>query len=489
MPNHILALDIGTSVIKGSVFSADGSVLAQASESVESNGAGFVNPMTVWEKSARVIAEVRAKLLGSAEIDAIIATGQGDGLWMLEGGTQVPERAYLWNSTAGADVIQDFEKAGVIQSQFDATGTVLWSGASVALWNWYRAEFPEAASRTTTVFNAKDFINFKLTGRIATDLTDATIPFADPITGGYSDEAFRRLDAEDLRALVAEILPAGELVGTLTTEAASLTGLSPQTPVFMGVLDVVAMVLGSGMEKPGEVLSILGTTAASISVVPRGHVGKNASGATLFLDGGNLSLRVMGSSSGTATLDWFMRSHGFDGPEKFTELWDEISNSKQGDEVFLPFLNGERAPFLAPKATGSLLGLTTETSRGSIARAVVEGITMSLNHGIQVAAEESDVRDLVHITLCGGGSSSSEWAQLVANVTGASVQVDNRPDLGAIGVASIISPSIAKKADKSDSSDQLYLPNENREIMKKKYAQYLKYVNLFRGQWDQDSKL
>lgn len=479
----VLAIDVGTSVIKATLFADSGEILSRGSETVENSGGGYVDPNSIWEITARVI-QISRRLNGvDLPVASVIVTGQGDGLWMLETGNKVPAKAYLWNSSAGAEVIQSLESDGTIQKHFEASGNVLWSGCSVALWTWFKQTQSEAAQRTTTIFNAKDFINFKLTDKIATDLTDASIPFANPKTGKYSDEAFDLLDASDMKAMAPEILPAGDLIGTITPEAASLTGLNQDTQVYMGVLDVVAMLFGSGLKNQGDVLTVLGTTAASISIVPSHQASRAFAGATIYLDDLKTNFRVMGSSSGTATLDWYMKNLGFLGENRYEELWDEINDSKPSNEVFLPFLNGERAPFLAPKATGSLLGITTDTSRGAIARAVVEGITMSLNHGIQVAAEESNIKPGGALTLCGGGSASQQWAQLVANVTGCEVRVDNRPDVGAIGVASLLLPKVSVRSEEFLTQEKTYLPNQDYALMQEKYSRYLKYVNMFREIW------
>jgi sugar (pentulose or hexulose) kinase len=264
-PKSVLAIDVGTSVVKATLFSDTGEILSRGSETVENSGGGYVDPNSIWEITARVI-HLSRRLNGvDLPVHSVIVTGQGDGLWMLEAGNKVPAKAYLWNSSAGAEEIQTLESDGVIQKHFEASGNVLWSGCSVALWKWFKKTNSEAAQKTTTVFNAKDFINFKLTNKIATDLTDASIPFADPKTGKYSDQAFELLDASDMNALAPEILPAGDLIGTITPEAASLTGLNQDTQVYMGVLDVAAMLFGSaaGMAR----FCVVNSTGSSTSVL------------------------------------------------------------------------------------------------------------------------------------------------------------------------------------------------------------------------------
>jgi sugar (pentulose or hexulose) kinase len=113
---------------------------------------------------------------------------------------------------------------------------------------------------------------------------------------------------------------------------------------------------------------------------------------------------------------------------------------------------------------------------------------MSLNHGIQVAAEESNIEPGGAITLCGGGSASQQWAQLVANVTGCEVRVDNRPDVGAIGVASLLLPEVAVRSEKILAQEKTYLPNQDYALMQEKYSRYLEYVSVFRAIWQQAPK-
>lgn len=486
MSKTILALDVGTSMIKAVLVSAEGKSLFSASSPVEDSGRHDVEPEQIWRKAAAVIAEVVGKAGGNSEIGALIATGQGDGLWMLENGTETPASAVLWNSSDGAAVVHEWEIDGTIASHFDATGTVLWPGCSAALWRWFAKKEPTRAAKVTTVFTAKDFINFKLTGVIATDITDATIPFIDPASGNYSEAAFERLGCQDMRALVPEVLEAGSAIATLTAEAAALTGLSESTSVHMGLLDVAAMMIGSGLKNQGDVLAVLGTTAASISIVPPGKPSKNAVGATIYLPDGQ-HLRVMGSSSGTATLEWFLKTHGFEGANRYQDFWKEVEDAEPSGEIFLPYLNGERAPFLATNAFGVLLGITSTTTRGAIGRAVVEGVTMSLKHGMSVVASEANIAGQGSITLAGGGSMSANWAQLVANLAAKPVVVDGRPDLGALGVASLLLPKTADVSTSSLTKVNRFEPDKNFADWQAKYSRFLEYVDLFRLKWLKDS--
>jgi sugar (pentulose or hexulose) kinase len=153
----------------------------------------------------------------------------------------------------------------------------------------------------------------------------------------------------------------------------------------------------------------------------------------------------------------------------------------------LPYLNGERAPFLATNAFGVLLGVTSTTTRGAIGRAVVEGVTMSLKHGMSVVASEANLAGQGSITLAGGGSMSANWAQLVSNLAAKPVVVDGRPDLGALGVASLLLPKTADLSTSSLAQVSRFEPDQHPSEWQAKYSRFLEYVDLFRLKWLKDS--
>ena len=308
MTKHLIAVDAGTSMIKAVLIGDDGVVHGEASAAVVRDSNPGIDPHQFWDTTAEVITELVAKCQG-VPIDGIVVAGQGDGLWMVGEGGEVLPRAYLWNSAEGADVVARWSATGAIDAHFGLCGTVLWSGSQAALWAWYREAFPAEAQEVTAVFCAKDMINYQLTGVIATDFTDASIPFLDPVTGDYSSEAARLLELDDLLALCPPIIPSGELLGTLTAAASAATGVPEGTPVYQGAIDVVAMLWGSGLGTPGDVLAVLGTTAVSMTVTGQSRPAAEVSGATLTVTPGT-RLRVMGSSSGTATLEWYMSLAG-----------------------------------------------------------------------------------------------------------------------------------------------------------------------------------
>lgn len=421
----ILAIDAGTSAIKAAVISDDGEVAAVGRESVAPRASVGNDPIAYWH---HVVNAIQAVSEEAQTADAIAVTGQGDGLWTLDHAGLPAGPSYEWNSSVSADVVRRWEQDGTIEQHYRHGATVLWPGTSAALWRWLQNTDPEHCSRTSHVFFAKDWINHQLCGVVATDVSDATIPFLDLETGAYSSTAIATLGCSDLMEKLAPIRPHGETLGTLSKPAAEATGLVEGTPILMGCVDGVALINGVGLERPGDALGVLGTTAAALVLTETLDRSGEAVGATLRLQDDGLFLRFMGSSSGTSTLDWYRNTFG----SSLEEFWEDVSNGSPG-VTMLPYLSGERVPFLAPDATGTFFGLRPSAGRPELARAVAHGITHSLRHCLDFAGGSDGP-----IVLTGGGSASSQWCQLVADVTQRTVYVDDRPHVACVGLATLV---------------------------------------------------
>jgi len=464
----ILAVDTGTSEVKAALIGDDGATIASASVSVPETASTDerVDPERYWE----VVAEAMRAVAGSGAPDAITVTGQGDGFWALDSSGE-PCGAYQWNSTKAAEIVQDWEDEGVIDEHYRSSTTILWSGTSAAIWRWLEANKPDEAKQVSSVFCAKDWINYRLCGVIATDVTDATIPFLDLGSGDYNDEIFARLGCENLRNKVAAIHPVGEQIGVLGREAALAVGAAQGTPILMGCIDVAAMVHGSGLQEPDAALLALGTTVATLVIADTADCSGQAAGATLKLPGADRFLRVLGTSSGTSTLDWCLQVLGYEGERRFERFWGDVADGVPGP-LLLPYLAGERAPFLAPEATGAFLGLTLGTRRADLARAAAVGVTFSLRHCLESARR----RQVGTTVLTGGGSSEPAWCQLVADVTGIAVAADRQGASTCEGVARLVTGGSVTNTDR-------FVIYEPRRSHYAEYQSFIELVRLMRPVW------
>jgi len=429
-PGAVLVADIGSTSLKAAVVTDAGQCLHRRSVPAPGGpGVATQDQELLWERAAGLLAGVVAEW--GRPVEAVVVTGQGDGLWTIdrEGRGGIADQ---WNSVEGADAIAQWERDGVLEDHYRRTGTVLWPGTSAALWRRLRAVDPARADATRWVLTAPDWVTFRLSGAVATDVPDATIPFLDLTTRRWDADAFDRLGVPELAGRMPEPLEPGTPLGGLLPDAARRLGLAAGTPVHVGCLDVVAQALGAGVRHEGDAVGVLGTTIAVTPLTTTPAPPGDPVGATVAWVDPGLHLRVLGSSAGASVLEWFLDLHGYEGEDRYDRFWRDVAEARPGSEIVLPFLYGERVPFLAPRATGAVLGLTPTTRREDLARAQAEGLTMALRHCLESSGR---VESLV---LTGGGSQTPTWCQLVADTLGREVRVDADPAMGLRGAASLV---------------------------------------------------
>ncbi len=438
-----LGLDIGTTAVKAAAYSTDGTRLAEADapSRVTQTGDGRSEQEmgTVWDTVASVLRDLASRVdLSAARSLGVCA--QGDGLWMVDADGAPVAPAMLWNDTRAARDLADLEARGATAAIGRGCHTSLWTGTSGLLWRWLERGAPEAASRVAHVMTCADWVGLKLTGVLATDFANATIPFLDFETRAYGAAQVRALDCE---ALDHRLLPprrATETLGGLTQEAALATGLPQGLPVSVGTLDLGAMIVGMGMDRAGQTMMIMGTTAVVNILTDRVTPQDAPVGASVLHPTSDVIIRVLAPTTGASAFDWFTRLHpqtlgGASAGEiagKLNALVGDVPPGANG-VTFLPYLNGERAPFVAPEMRGGFHGLSAATSKAEMGRAVMEGAAFSLRH----CFEAETGLPSAPVQLTGGGSKNDTWCQIIADIMGQPVLVSDASDQGLWGAASI----------------------------------------------------
>ncbi len=484
-----LGIDVGTTAVKASVFDERGGQLSLASVGVETisqhPGWSEQDMRAVWSAVKKVIMIVLSEV-ESSQIASIGVAGQGDGLWALDRDCSPVRNAILWNDQRASGIVQDWIASGVSAELAKSCRTEIWPGTSAAAHAWLKEHEPDNAGNIATICNAKDWIGFKLTGELSTDFCDATIPFLDLKSRNYEPSSFEICGAPELKERLLGPQPASELLGTVSTKLASELGLPKGVPVAVGTLDLAAMHVGARLNNVGESLLIMGTTAVVSTVVnPSTQSGKPV-GATVFHPGGENWLNVQAPQSGASAVDWLAGQY----PETWSggaiDLIKDAQNAKPGSNgvVFLPYLTGERAPFVAPDATGAFLGLTTSTSKMDMARAVLEGVAYTLRHCIEATGTVSSAG----FVATGGGARSSLWRQILADTLQAPVQYSDAAEYGLWGAALLGADAAGVMNAYDSSADRQLLetiaPNTpNVETYDKSYEMFCRYRTAISGTW------
>ncbi|HET9067906.1 MAG TPA: FGGY-family carbohydrate kinase, partial [Amaricoccus sp.] len=388
MPS-LLGIDNGLTVTKAVVFDAAGAPLAVARRRVPQS---IPRPHHVerdmdglWTATAQAIAEaISASGRPAADIAAVAATAHGDGIYLLDADRRPLGPAILsLDSRAGA-IAEAWTGGPVGTAALTLTGQLPHASAPSALLAWIRDHEPGRYTRIATAFACKDWLRFCLTGTLGTDRTEASTSFTDVRTQAWSAEALRLFGLDALAHALPPIAHSAAIAGHVTPEAAALTGLVPGTPVAAGLHDVTASALGIGGHAPGILAIVAGTYSINetVSTEPRTDPRWFCRSA---IEPGHWNAMAISPAS-AANYDWFLDTlcradQEAAGPEIHARLAREIDAAlaKPSTALFHPYLFG--SPH-GPTASASFLGLRAWHDRGTLLRAVLEGI--AFNHRVHL---------------------------------------------------------------------------------------------------------
>lgn len=465
-----IGLDIGTTAVKAAAYRSDGSQVASAQANgtvVPAANGGMQQDMEgVWSTCIHVLQKLTS-VIDVSEIFSLGVSAQGDGMWPIKNDGQAVSPALLWNDTRGMEELSAFsqDQLGIIGR---GCGTALWPGTSAVLWKWFEKNQPKLADEIQCVATCADWIGYKLTGELAIDHSNASIPFLDIPSRSFSKKQFQALECERLEAKTPKLRRADEQLGEITKEVAHATGLPEGLAVNVGTLDLSAMIVGMGLDKAGQAMMIMGTTA--VVNILRDNLPDTdfPVGASVAHPTSSALIRVLAPTSGASAFDWFAKLHPKTlGGESASEIAAKLNSlvtmvpAGSNGVMFLPYLNGERAPFVAPEVRGSFVGMSSSSTKADLGRSVMEGTAFSLRHCID---EEGELPD-GPLQLTGGGSRNPVWTQIIADIVNRPIAVSEASDQGLWGAACLgASAAGAGKAielSKRDENLTRFEPNES----------------------------
>lgn len=420
----VLGLDIGTTSTIGILVDPAGEVRALASRPVRlsSPRPGWTeeDPTEWWDNvCALVPALLRQAGSNATAIEAVGVGGMLPAIVVLDDGGAVLRPSIQQSdgrSGAEVDALTGEQDTGAFLAR---TGNGINQQLAAPRLRWLARHEPQVFARIATVMGSYDYINFRLTGQRAVEQNWA-------LEAGLTDLSENAL-ADDLVALtglprsaVPRRVGSTEVLGRVTTEAASATGLAPGTRVVGGAADFIASALVAGVKEPGDVLLKFG---GSIDVLTASDTARPD--AQLYLDYHLLPGVYVPNgcmATGGSALNWFAATFAaglVTGDETVHQALDrlaaEVPAGADGLTV-LPYFLGEKTPIHDPAARGVFEGLTLSHGLGHLWRALLEAYAYAIRHHLEVMNElgHGPRRFLVS----DGGSQSAIWMQIVADVLG-----------------------------------------------------------------------
>lgn len=439
----IISHDLGTTGNKATLVDETGSVVAAVTVSYDTDfaqgGKAEQNPTDWW----RALCAATRQLLTAhphAQIAGVSFSGQMMGAVLLDGSGEPVRPAIIWADTRStSQAAQLVDRVGM-ERGYSITGHRLNATYSLSKVMWVRDNDPEAFARSRHVMCAKDYVAYRLTGVMATDPSDASGTNAyDQSAGSWSEEL---LDASGVGDLFTEIVPSTQIIGTVTEDASSETGLPAGTPVVMGGGDGPMAALGCGIVGAASgAYAYLGSSSwvSFAADSPLHDPLMRTMSFNHVVPGRYVPTATM--QAGGASLQWIVEALASDDSAAYGELLDAAATAPASadDLYFLPHLLGERSPYWNPRARAAFVGLARHHGRANLVRAVVEGVAFNLYTGLEAFTSTGAV--IESIDAIGGAANSAHLLQVFSDVWGLPIRrralVDEATALGAAVVGGV----------------------------------------------------
>jgi xylulokinase len=399
-----VGIDVGTSGVKGLAIAPDGSVLARSEAgyplATPRPGWSEQDPEDWWQATESVLGRLRD---AAGDPDGIGLSGQMHGLVALDARDRVLRPAILWSDQRTARECAEIEQLIGLERLIELTGNRALPGFTAPKLLWLRRNEPDVYGQIARIALPKDYVRLRLSGEHATDVSDASGTL-------LLDVAARRWSEPVVSALGLDQAWLPRALESPVVSGHTRAGI----PVAAGAGDQAAGALGVGVDRPGPVSVVLGTSGVVFAALER--FAADAQGRVhVFCHAVPGSWHAMGVMlSAAGSLRWF-RDAAAPGLS-YGDLLAAAASWPAGVEglLFLPYLAGERTPHADPEARGAFAGLSIRHDRGALVRAVLEGVAFGLRDSLDLICELGGRPALGRVS--GGGAHGELWLQIVASV-------------------------------------------------------------------------
>lgn len=454
---YLLGLDVGNTVIKAVLFDLEGKQVAihvldgQSSSPEPGHVERDLNEL--WDNAGEAISGCIAKAgVDAREILGVGCAGHGNGLYLLD--------------KAGAPLVGiqslDTRAAGLAAELAAKNAAELhaiclqkpWPSQTPVLLAWMKMHRPETYAKAGTILMCKDFISYRLTGELVSDISDMSGAGLTRMPEAAYDEALLALyGLEDARHMLPRLLDPAAIAGHVTEAAAAKTGLAVGTPVIAGYFDVVSSALGSGAGRSGEASIIVGTWSVNqvfsdVPLVDDAMFMVSAFGADNYLN-------IESSATSAANLEWYVREfvergQHHDDPFGYCNAKLGEITPRRDDPFFHPYLYGSG---LDADHRAGFYGVAGWHGEGHMLRALFEGVMLEHRRHIEVL-QNAGVQ-FGNAILSGGGARSPHWPQMFADCLGVEITVAEARETGALGAAIGVAIATKQVANYSEGVSQM----------------------------------
>lgn len=484
--DYVIGIDIGTSGLKSIIVSSDGEVVkndkVKYETSHEKTGYSEMNPEDWYEAAAGSLKRLLESEYGS-KVTGISFSGQMHGLVIVDKEGAVIRPAILWNDTRTSEECKEIiADIGLGNLLGQVQNTVL-EGFTLSKLMWVKKNEPENYKKIAKFMMPKDYVIYRLTGNIFTEPSDAagTVMF-DVKKGEWSSTLLDQLGID--KNICPEVIPSHGKSGVLNKE---MFGMEQDITLYQGGADNACGALGAGITDSTRQLVSIGTSGVVLSSEEDDDY-MNDGSVHYFnhcVSGQNYVMGV--TLSAGYSLQWLKKMLGDD--QSFGDFMQEAETSPLGAKglLYTPFLLGERTPYNDAEIRGSFIGLDANTTAADIKRAVIEGITFSLNESIEIMRKNG--KDISRIVSIGGGAENRQWLQIQADIFDAEIMTRTEEQGPAYGAAMIAAVGEQWFKDFSVITEKWIDYKETFSPVTENKVQYKKLFELYREVYEKTQGL
>ena len=422
--SYTLGIDIGTYETKGVLVDDNGQVQAQASRAhqmlVPQPGWAEHRPEEDWWGDFVYVCQTILKDSGidPTDIKAVACSAIGPCMLPIDQHGNPLMNGVLYGVDGRAeDQVQALTKRIGESVIVERCGNALTSQSVGPKILWLKEQRPEIFAITAHVLTSTSFLVQRLTGEVVIDHYTAAnfAPLYDVQKQDWIDDL-----ADDIIPLdkLPQLMWSNEIAGQITAAASDATGLATGTPVTAGTIDAAAEALSVGMDHPGDMMMMYGSTIFIILRTMDRVADPRLWYAPWLFEGEHASMAGL-STSGTLT-HWFRDQFAkdLDLETAFADLAKEAASAPAGANglLMLPYFSGERTPIHDVHAKGSFFGLNLTHTRGDMYRSLIEGIAHGTRHVTDTFAEVG--QSPKRLLAVGGGTKNALWLQATSDITG-----------------------------------------------------------------------
>ena len=497
-PPYFLGIDAGTEAVKAGLFDQHGQRIAVGSRNYKTYfprpGWAEQDPDEWW---ISLVGAVRDCLAAAAVDPKDIVGMSADAttctlIPMGEDGRHL-RRCLLWMDVRAAAQADAVFASGHDALQYCLAGVnAEWMPPKML---WLKENEPETYANMRYLLEYTDWIAYRLTGRYTLNIsTTAHRWFYHTPSGGWPSDFFAEIGLPGLEErFPTDILAIGEVVGPLGAEVAAELGLPAGIPVATGGGDAFIGLLGQGVTEPGDMGVIMGSSnVLSALAAEEFHFPGIFGGFPDALIPG-LSLVEAGQVSTGSILSWFRRNFGQGaeadaaarGISVFALLDEEAAAVPPGSEglIVLDYFQGNRTPHTDSFARGAVWGLSLQSGRAEIFRALMEGIA----YGMADILGTFDANNFeISRVICSGGATQSPlFMQIYADVTGKPMTITKETEASVLGSAIVAAVGAGFYADLPTASAAMVTISHEYQPDAERSAAYQYYLKKYQATYQQ----